>query len=103
MGWVQSISPGEHHKHIDMVTPLSVLKKKKKKKKKKRSKIVLLPEKLMEPDPETHIYLESMSPGELYKHIYVATPLSVFPKKNGTFARKINRVTGLKLWHADTT
>ena len=52
-------------------------------------------------DPQTHIYmyvyiymyiyLESILPGERYKHIYMATPLSVLKNiytKNGTSARK---------------
>ena len=26
MGWVQSMSPGEYHKHINMATPLSIFK-----------------------------------------------------------------------------
>ena len=32
----------------------------------------------MELDPQTHIYFESMLPGEYHKHIYMATPHSVF-------------------------
>ena len=31
----------------------------------------------MELDTETHIYLGSVSKGELHKHIYLATPFSV--------------------------
>ena len=68
--------------------------------------MVLLSEKRMKLDPLTHMYLESVSPGECHEHIYKATPLSVLKKKeakNGIFARKKSGVTGLKLWHADTT
>ena len=49
-------------------------------------------------DPQTHIYLESLSPGERHKHIYMATPHSVLIiAKSGTFARKKNGATDLKL------
>ena len=48
---------------------------------KKAKKMVILPEKRMELDPQTHIYLESVSQGEHHKHIYMATPLRVFKKK----------------------
>ena len=47
----------------------------------KKPKMVFLPEKGMELDPQTHIYLESVSPGARHKHIYMAAPLSVFKKK----------------------
>ena len=46
-------------------------------------------------DPQTHIYLESVSPRERLKHVYIAIPLSVIKKaKICTFARRKN---GLKL------
>ena len=48
---------------------------------KKRPKMVPLPEKRMELCPETHIYLESISPGKHYKYINMATPLSVFKER----------------------
>ena len=64
--------------------------------------MVILPEKRMELDPQIHVYLESVSPGECHKHM--DTPLSVLKKaKDGTFARKKNGATSLKLWHADTS
>ena len=31
-------------------------------------------------NPQTHIYLESVSPGECLKYVYMATPLSIFKK-----------------------
>ena len=69
----------------------------------KKPKIVLLPEIRMELDPQTHIYLESVSPGELHEHIYMATPLSVLKtNKNDTLVRKKNGARGLKLWHSET-
>ena len=57
--------------------------------------------------------IKSVSSEERQKHIYMATPISLFKKKkkkkkkkkgkNGTSARKNNGAIGLKLWHADTT
>ena len=97
--YLESVSQWERHEHVYVATPLSVLKKHNKndifcQKKKER----------MELGPQTHIYLDSVSPGERHKHIYMVTPLSVFKNnKNGTFARKKNGATGLKLWHADTS
>ena len=32
-------------------------------------------------DPQIHIYLESVSPGECYKHVYITTTLFVLKKK----------------------
>ena len=74
-----------------MATLLSVFKQK--------PKMLLLPEKGMELE-----YLESVSPGKRHEHVYMVTPFSLFKTKtkNGTFARKENGTTGLKLWHADT-
>ena len=43
--------------------------------------MILLPEKRMELDPQTHIYLEIVSPREHDKHIYMVTPLSVLKTK----------------------
>ena len=54
----------------------------------------------MEQDPETHIYLESVSSGECHKHIHVTTPLFIYiyiyiyiyilkKAKNGTLPEKI--------------
>ena len=43
--------------------------------------------------PTIHIYLESVSPEERDKHIY----MYFFKTKNGTFVRKKNGATGLKL------
>ena len=42
-------------------------------------------------DPQIHIYLESVSPGKHYEHVYMATPTSVF-LKIGTFCQKKNGV-----------
>ena len=69
----------------------------------KKSKMVLLREK-MELDPQSHIYLESVSPGERHKHIYMATPLLVFKKKKPKMVLlpENNGATGQKLWHAET-
>ena len=71
-----------------MATPLSVLKKAKngtlaRKKNGDRTK---------NPYIYIYIYLESVSPGERHKHIYMATHLSVFKKpksKNGTIASQL--------------
>ena len=52
------------------------------------------------------MYLESVSLGEHFKHVYMATPLSVLKKvtKNGTFARKNNEAIGQKKnWHKGTS
>ena len=60
---------------------------------------------MIEVRPTKPIYREreSVSPGECYKHIYMATPLSVEKKaKNGIFFQKKDGATGLKLWHANT-
>ena len=47
-------------------------------------KMVLLSENRIKLDTQTHIYLESVSSGVRHKHIYMATPLSIFIKaKNG--------------------
>ena len=52
-------------------------------------------------DPQTHIFRISVT-RESYKHIYMATPLSVLKKaKNGTLPEKNNGATGLKLWNED--
>ena len=47
---------GNIYEHVYMATPLSVFKIK--------LKMILLQEKIMELDQQTHIYLESVSPGE---------------------------------------
>ena len=48
-----------------------------------------------------YIYLESVSPGESLKYVYMATPLSALKKqkqtKNGTFTRNKNVTIGLKI------
>ena len=75
---------------------------------------------------QTPIYLESESKGERQKHAHISTPIPALKEekmvllsekkngatchtpyyikkdKNGTFVRKKNEVTGLKLWNADT-
>ena len=79
--------------------------------------MVLLPEERNETRPTNphiyiiyiyiYIYIESVSPGERHKHIYMiymTTHISIFKNaKSGTFARKNNGATGLKVCHADTT
>ena len=58
----------------------------------------------MELDPRTHIYLESVSPGECYKHIYMTTPFCIKKEpKMVLLHKKGEGITGLKLWHTDTT
>ena len=73
---------------------------------KKMPKMIILPEKKNRARPTNPYILESVSSGECHKHIYMATPLSVFKEKakNSTFARRKNGgATGLKLLHANTT
>ena len=62
--------------------------------------MVYLPEKAIELDPQTLIYLDSVSPGEIciwpHRLLYKKA-------KNVTFAIKRNGSIGLKFCHADTT
>ena len=59
--------------------------------------MVFLTVKGMELHPQSHTYLESVSPEERQKNIYMATPLKNF------FFQKKDGATDLKLWHTDTT
>ena len=63
-----------------MATPLSVFRKAK--------NVIFFSEKRMDLDPQTHIYLESVLPGKSYKHIYMATSLSVKKPKKGILPEK---------------
>ena len=89
--YIESVSPGEHHEHVYMATPLSVLKK--------IAKIDTFARNKNGAKPQTHIYLESVSPGERPKHIYMATSLSVLKKKK----KKKKKSCRPKTWHADKT
>ena len=80
-----------------MATPLSLFKTK--------PKMVLFPEKIMEIDPKIHIYVcvciyiyRINVTMECYKHIYMATPLSVLKKSQLVLLpEKKNVATDLKL------
>ena len=54
--------------------------------------------------PPNPYYLESLSAVEYLKHVYMATPFSIFQNSwNYIFSRKQNGATGLKHWCVEMT